>query len=103
MRSPGPRTTRTAEPGASRPASRVAAACAEVTTSAGWAGTPHPASWAAVAAGGRAGEVGADRGGGARVLVAHVAQPHPGVGRLGQRLRGPGHGRAAQVDDPVQV
>ncbi len=43
--------TRTAEPGASRLASRVAAACADVTTSGAAAGTPNPASWAATAAG----------------------------------------------------
>ena len=43
--------TSTAEPGGSRSASSRDAACAEVTTSCGRAGTPSPASWAAIAAG----------------------------------------------------
>ena len=50
-RSPFPPTTSTAEPGSSRPASSVAAAWAEVTTSAAVAGTPKPAIWAAIAEG----------------------------------------------------
>ena len=49
-RSPLPPTT-TRQPGASRPASRVAAAWAEVTTSAAAAATPKLAIWAAIADG----------------------------------------------------
>ena len=50
-RSPLPPTTSTAEPAGSRPASRVAAAWAEVTTSPAAAGTPKPAICAAIAEG----------------------------------------------------
>ena len=51
VRSPAPPMTSTEVPGASRSASSRAAACAEVTTSCGLAGTPSPVSWAAIAAG----------------------------------------------------
>ena len=51
MRSPLPPTTSTAAPGSSRPASRVAAAWAEVTTSEAAAGTPKLAICAAMADG----------------------------------------------------
>ncbi len=40
---------------------------------------------------------------GARRVVGHECQPHPGLPRSGQRVSGAGHRRCADVDHTVEV